>query len=622
MPRSLPLLLLVVLFSGGFPCVDRIQAADSRAETIRRVSDDIQYFASDELEGRGVETRGIELAAERILEEYVRHGLKPGLPDGSFRQPFDIAVGATAVADSTSALLNHSDGSVINLELGRQFQPLRRGADGKASAGLVFVGYGIQSREDDYDDYSGIDVRGKIVVMLRREPQSAERPAAFGGSSTTQHAYIETKLGLARKLGAVGIIFVNDWRTASNPNDDQLTEPSGFGSQSSGIPFVHVRQEVVNQILAKSPLVAGDGSAEKKLTSVQEVCEQIDSTLVPVSQPLPTWTATLQTHFSSKKVTACNLIGVLEAEGPLADETIVVGAHYDHLGRGGVGSRSMDRTGEIHNGADDNATGTAAVLEIIRRITAGKPLKRRVVFICFSGEERGLLGSRHYVDHPVIPLEKTVAMLNYDMIGTLRNNQVEVNGVGTAAEFRAIVEAADEASPLDIKVVENPFAGSDHLPFFQKEIPVMFCFTGVTPRYHTPDDDFEAINVEGVVSVIDYTEHLLRGIAALPKPPTFQPVSRSSRPRRSIPYLGVVPNIGADDGIDGIPLQSIRPDSPASSAGLAVGDVLLQANDTPLDGFSDLITFLGTVNAGQTVSFKVKRGEDTVSLNVKLGTPR
>lgn len=598
-----------------------VDAGDSRTEIVERVKADIKYLSSDELEGRGVETAGIELAASRILADFEKYGLKPGMPDGTYRQPFDIVVGQVQVAKETKLQIT-VDGATTELNVGKDFQPLQRGGSGTAESELVFVGYGITSEEDKYDDYANIDVEGKVVVILRREPQQGTVDGAFRGTETSNHSYIDTKLKLAIERKAAGIVFVNDPFSSPSADRDELTTPGGFGTVGAGIPFAHVKQSAVNALLKAAPLTVTSDGKEVQLSSLSEIGSHIDKTLTPISQSFANTKASLVTKFESQSIKAYNLIGVIEGEGELADETIIVGGHYDHIGLGGIGSRARNRRGEIHNGADDNATGTAAVLEIARRVASGPKPKRRIVFICFSGEERGLLGSKYYVTAPAFPLDKTVAMLNFDMIGTLRNNLVEVNGVGTAKEFAAIVDAVDEESPLNTKRIDTPFAGSDHLPFFQNQIPVMFCFTGITPRYHTPDDDFETINVEGVVSVIDFTEGMLRRIDDLPEPPQFNELRRGSRRRRQIPFLGIVPNIGIDDEEAGIPLQSVRPDSPAQKGGLQTGDALLKVDDKDLNNFADLITVLQSKKPKDVLAFSVKRGEETVEVKVTLGAPR
>jgi hypothetical protein len=589
----------------------------STAEIVDRVRSDISYFASDELEGRGIDTAGIGLAADRILAEYKRLGIKPAMPDGTYRQDFEVPMGPLKIRESTSVVLNNGTESKT-LTLNEQFQPLRRGTNGSGTGELFFVGYGISSEEDQYDDYDGVDVAGRILVMIRREPQQNLPDGAFGGSQTSEHAYIDRKLRLAVEHKAAGIIFINDRFSSPTAAKDELMPASGFGGAEASIPFVHVKQSVVDELLAAQPLKTADG--QQSLSSLSEVSRYIDDNLTPVSQPITGWSASLTTEFDADVVTATNLIGVVEGEGELADETIVIGGHYDHIGYGGFGSRAPNRKGEIHNGADDNATGTAAVLEIARRIAGGPATRRRILFICFSAEEKGLLGSRYYISHPVIPLEKTVAMLNYDMIGTLRNNLVEVNGVGTAAEFYSIVKQADEASPLDIKVVDSPFAGSDHLPFFQKQIPVMFCFTGITDRYHTPEDDFEQINVEGVVSIIDYSEHLLRSIDALAQAPHFQSVSRRSRTRK-IPVLGVHPNLSDETDLKGVLVKGVSPDSGAAAAGIQVADVITAINDDVIESHLDLIESLKKQSAGTVVRVRLTRNSQELLLDVQLGSP-
>jgi len=334
---------------------------------------------------------------------------------------------------------------------------------------------------------------------------------------------------------------------------------------------------------------------------------------------MPGWSADLTTEFEVESVIAENIIGVIEGEGPLADETIVIGGHYDHLGYGGYGSRARNRTGEIHNGADDNATGTAAVLEMARRIAEGPKPQRRVVLICFSAEERGLIGSNYYVQNPVFDLDQTVAMLNFDMIGNLRNNRVEVNGVGTAAEFREIVERTDEAQPIEITLKESPFGGSDHLPFYQRQIPVMFCFTGMTGIYHTPDDDFETLNIEGTVSVIDYAEGLYRGIDALEERPTFTAVARNRRSSaRRMPSLGFAPELSDYSG-KGVLVRTVRQDSPAEKAGLQVGDVITKIGGEDVEGFQTIIEKLASSKAGDKLTITLERDGETQEITAELG---
>ncbi len=590
----------------------------NRSETLSRVTADIEYFASDQLEGRGVETKGIELAAERIISEYQKFGLKPAMPDDSYRQSFEITLGDVVIADSTRVELTAPDGTKTELTLNEQFQPIRRGANGAASGGLAFIGYGISSADEKYDDYADLNLEGKVVVMIRREPQSREG-GAFNGVGTSPNAYIDRKLDLVTQSKAAAIIFVNDYASSKTPETDELNPPSSFGNDGNSVPFAHVKQSIVDVVLKATPLKTHDG---KTLTSLAEVAAHIDETLKPVSQELTGWSAEVSTKFETNGVSTDNIIGVIDGEGPLADETIIIGGHYDHLGFGGYGSRTQNRTGEIHNGADDNASGTAAVLELARRIASGPRAKRRMVFICFSGEERGLLGSAYYVREPVFPLENTVAMLNFDMIGNLKDNRVEVNGIGSATEFPEIVKAADEATPIEITSIDSAFAGSDHLPFYQKKIPVMFCFTGMTDIYHTPDDDVKTLNIEGTVSVIDYAEQLLRGMDGLEKRPTFvEGAPRGRRTAAHAPFLGLQPDMAAS-GADGIVVRTVRPGSPAEVAGIQTGDVIIKLGDKNVEGYQTMIEVLVASKAGEKLKLTLKRGEETIDTEATLGEPR
>lgn len=590
-----------------------------RSQSLARVQGDIEFLSSDQLEGRGVETKGIEVAAKHIIAEYEKFGLKPGMPDGSWRQSFDVPLGDVVVADTTRVELRSPDGAVTVLKLNEQFQPVRRGANGEASGGLVFVGYGISDETTGFDEYSGISVEGKIAVLIRREPQNFEG-GAFGGLETSPNAYIDRKLELLRDAKAAGVLMVNDYSSAKTADADDLISPSNFGDAGNSVPFAHVSQAAIDAVLKQSPLKTSDGMS---LDSLAAVAEHIDKNLKPVSQELAGWSATVATFFESNSISTDNIIGVVEGEGPLADQTIIIGGHYDHLGFGPYGSRALNRTGEIHNGADDNASGTAAVLELARRVASGPKPKHRMVFICFSGEERGLLGSYHYVANPVFPMENTVSMLNFDMIGNLKDNRVEVNGTGSATEFANIVKQADEATPIDITVNESAFAGSDHLPFYQRGIPVMFCFTGMTAIYHTPDDDSHTLNMAGAVSVIDYSEQLLYGMDRLEQRPTF--VGAAPRARRSLasraPYLGLQPDLAAS-GADGIVVRSVRPESPAEAAGIQTGDVIVKVGEDDVEGYQTLVTKLTSAKPGDTLSLTLKRGEETKVVEATLGEPR
>ena len=604
--------LPVHLYLLPFLVVPAVLADSNRAAVVERLRGDIEFFADDAQQGRGVGSEGIERSAQRIIREYERIGLKPAMSDGSWRQTFDIKIGAVGHSPQTHVTLNNATGVRHNLTLDHDCQPLMRGGEGVAGDSLVFVGYGITAPEFGWDDYAELDVQGKTLIVIRRVPGMGNPDAPFSGESISPHAYIDTKLRLAKEHNAAAVLFVNDPYSEPDSAAEELASIEGFGLRGPGVPFIQVRQRVIDDVLELHPLKTEDGTFVRTL---KDAAEHIDRTLAPLSRELDSWSSDIEVKFTGETVKASNLIGMVEGQGPHSEETIIIGGHYDHIGFGEYGSRARSRRGEVHNGADDNASGTAAVLELARRISAGPAPARRIVFICFSGEERGLLGSNHYVRHPVFPLDDTVFMFNFDMVGSLRNNRVEVNGVGTAAEFFPLVQQADEDSSLDVKLVSSPFGGSDHLPFYRKKIPVMFCFTGVTDRYHTPDDDIETLSMEGIASVLDLSEHIFELVSELPLRPTYR---RASRGRKQVAVLGIRPDLSAGDG-KGVRVLGVRPASPASSSGIKVGDIVVRIDDQDVSGYAALNDFLQSAGPNRTVAVQLLRNNESLTLQVTLG---
>ncbi len=317
---------------------------------------------------------------------------------------------------------------------------------------------------------------------------------------------------------------------------------------------------------------------ETKLTSVAAVEKHIDDVFQPASQPMQGWSAEVECTFEKALAETANIVGVLEGAGPLAQETIVLGAHYDHIGRGEFGSRKPD-AGEVHNGADDNATGTAAVLELARRMRGRGPAPaRRLVFVAFSGEERGLVGSKFYVDHPLFPLADTVAMLNFDMVGRLRNDELTVFGTRSAKEFDGFLDRVGGEAGLKLKKDDRTLAMGDHFAFYQRGIPALHFFTGLTNEYHTPDDDFVTINVPGVVRTVDFAEDVLDLVVTLPGRPQFVKGAASGPGASGMAYLGITLDQAA--GSDGPEISAVAANSPAAQGGLQPGDVILQFGDS------------------------------------------
>ena len=581
------------------------QSDTSRDEALKRVTGDIKYLASDELGGRQPGTPGMDKAEKFIVEEYKKIGLKPFDEDGTYLQGFPVGETSTVKKDSTSVVLSGPDGAKMALELDEEFTPQLGKENFSADAGLVFVGYGITAKDQNFDDYSDIDCEGKVVVMIRMEPQQGDEDSVFAGTQNSEHAYIDRKVSLAVEAGAVGILFVNDSVTAPDDDRDELAPYDKYRSQQ--VPFANVKRSVIDKILRTSPVVKGDGT---KFNSLEEVEADIDRNLESLSCNLKDWSCKLNFEYTIESTLAKNIIGIIEGEGPHADETIVIGAHHDHLGMGAYGSRAGRR--EIHNGADDNATGTAAVMELARRFAArGEKPKRRLVFVCFSAEEMGLLGAIHYVKEPIFPLEKTVAMINFDMIGWLRDKQVTVFNWNSSPEFGPVLESSNEAYGLNLNLPRAGFAGSDHLPFFQRKVPVMFFHTGLTDTYHTPEDDFETINCDGALTVIEFTEAVVDGLANLEKTPTF-----AEAPPRGAERI----RFGAifdEDNEKGVAIKSVREGSIADKAGLQEGDIITEFGGEVVTLRREIVRVMRR-KMNKTVTIKFLRGEEEKTTEAEL----
>lgn len=573
----------------------------SRANALKRVTYDIEYMSSDAMGGRKPGTPGIKLCEDFLVAEYKKIGLKP-LENGTYLQEFGVGGTRIVLEDKTELTLTGPNGAELKLELGKDYQQLtaRRGFD--LDAELVFVGYGIKADEHNYNEYANVDVEGKIVVLIRMEPQVDDPDSVFDGEETSRHSSGRGKITAARNARAAGIIMVNDQKM-SNEERDELIQSDRFASTS--LPFAHIKRSVFNEILQASPLISPLGKSLDNLNAIENL---IDENLEPLSQPVDGWSASFKSDFERKQILTNNVIGIIEGEGPNADETIIIGGHYDHLGMGGgASSRAAGRI-EIHNGADDNATGTAAILELARRFKQRneKP-GRRLVFICFSGEEMGLLGASHYVQNPIYPIEKTAVMINFDMIGWLRDEQLTLYNWNTSPQFNAIFDSANEGFGFELVKPTNRFGGSDHLPFNAAGVPNMFIHTGTNPVYHTPEDDFEAINCEGALRVIDYSERVVDRLASLEKRPSFG----TPRPFR----LGVMIDRDEDDGQ--VKIVGVTSGSVAERSGIQKGDIVLEVDGTKLAKRRDL-TKIVRRDRGKTVQLKIKRGDAELVLEVVL----
>lgn len=590
-------------------------AAENREAALNRVTADVTYLASDALEGRGVETAGNEKAAEHVRAAFQAAGLKPGMSDGSWFQPFTISLGAELNAEETRLALTAGD-QTEQLALDKSFQPLYLGGPGEAKAPIVFAGYGISAPGLGYDDYANADVKGKVVLILRKEPQQDDPHSKFDGTDTTPHAYVRTKLKAATNRGAAAVLLVNDAGTVKQEEGkDVLVRPGAFGDGATKIPFGQISREAADRLLKAAPLKVG----ERSLSSLDETQKQIDESFQPATQEVTGATADLAFAFNAKEVAVENVVGVVPGEGPRANEYVVIGAHFDHIGYGETGSRKPG-VHEIHNGADDNASGTSAMLELARRVASGPKPSRTIVFLGFNGEERGLLGSNYYVEHPVYPLDKTVAMLNFDMVGRLGDHPLTVYGVGSAKEFKDLIAGVSKHRDFKIEPVDSVMGASDHYSFYLKKVPVFHFFTGLTEEYHTPADDVQTLNLTGIVQSVDFAQDVLNAILKDEDRLTYQETATESPSRGDMAYFGVVPDYSG--GTDGLKINGTSKDSPAAKAGLQAGDVITKFGDLAIADIQGLADALRKYKPGEKVNVTAKRAGKDVTVEVTLGAPR
>jgi hypothetical protein len=589
-----------------------------------RLRTDVSFLADDAREGRAPGSAGIEASADYIADAFRAAGLKPAPGAEGYFQPFTVSGSPTLGADMALNLVG-PDGAINKAVPKTDFTPLAIGSGGSLErVPVVFAGYGItaedESKKLDYDDYAGLDVKGKAVLIIRREPQQDKDDSPFAGKRNSDFATFRHKATNAFQHGAAAVIMVNDAFTLKGAKDHLLGFTEAGADVNSNIPFLMLDRT------AADFLMTGAG-----LPTLADLEAQIDSDLKPRSAELKGWTLSANVSIERKSIATRNVVGVLEGAGPSADETVVVGAHYDHLGRGGLRSGSLAfASSEIHNGADDNASGTSLVMELARRLARrADPLPRRVVFVAFSGEERGLLGSKHYVEHPPFPLASTVLMANFDMVGRLNDkHELTVYGTGTTPGLDALVDALGKSSDFTIKKIAEGHGPSDQESFYLKNIPVLFAFTGSHRDYHRPSDDIERINFEGMSRIADFSELLLLDVARRPHRPEFVKVERrrgagpdhaSGDPGRvSVSaYLGSIPSYG--DEIKGVKLEGVREGSPAEAGGLRGGDIVVGFGGKPIATIYDYTESLGRYKPGDTVEVIVKRDDKDVTLKVTLG---
>ena len=596
---SLFLLLFIWKCYNSETIIDSVVKEDTSPEiSIHDLKQHIIFLASDSLKGRKPGTDGGRIAAEYIAEEISNIGLSP-IENNSF-QYFDVVTSISAGENNTFRFKD------FNGEVEMDFTPLSFSENGDVTAPVIFAGYGFDVKTDSilWNDYSGLDITGKWVMVLRGDPE--DNPHGM----FSEHSSLRKKTLVARDHGAAGILFL------SGPEFEETDEliPLVYDQSQSGsaIHAIHIKRSVANRIIKESGY------------TISQLEQRLISDRKPVSFIVQE-EITASTDLVKQTVTTQNVAGILYGSDPrLKEEIIVIGAHYDHLGFGGAhsGSRRPD-TLVIHNGADDNASGVAAILEIIEKLKEEQTkLKRSVLFLSFGAEEMGLLGSKYFVNNPSVDLGKIKLMFNLDMVGRLDSTTkaITVGGTGTAVGLSDLVQRLAEGKDLNVKLSSEGYGPSDHTSFYVENIPVLFFFTGVHEDYHTPEDDMEKINLSGEKLVAEFVHNLIIAAANVPESLVYQEAGPKEQPsgrRRFKVTLGIMPDYASEGG-EGLRVDGVINNKPANRAGMEKGDVIVAMDWKPVKNIYDYMYRLEECKPGQRINVDVLRNGKKITLVVDL----
>ena len=594
-------------------CVAGVPERPSEGEEFKR---HLWFLASDELKGRGNDRPELDQAADYIADWFRRYGLAPGGDKSTYFHEFEART-EVELGPATAVTAELPEGTV-QLSLGTDCIPLFSGPS-PVWAPLAFAGFGISAPDIGYDDYAGFDATGKIVAVYQHEPEENVEGSRFAGRAPSPWATLTYKAMNARIHGAVGLLILPD------PNcDRERTWRQDVQVEALGIPVVKLTEECGRRLLRPGPARPTDLAREAKHLALQ-----------------PFDIANVTVHLCVEAIERYrvlrNVVGILPGT---RDDYVVVGAHYDHLGLGKRKALTPENVGQIHNGADDNASGTAGMLSLAYQLSGGgdgvapaaldsarRPSRTArhlaapnqgsgIAFIAFAGEELGLLGSSAFVARPSIPLSKIRAMVNLDMIGR-SDGTLYIGGVGTATEFREWLDGLKERTALKLDYADTPQAPSDHLAFAGEKIPVLFFFSGLNPDYHQPSDDREKIDQPRALEILQVAEAVTRKMAQADQPVHFiETDSNKALLGASFgsPVFGIVAEASWE--ADGVLVAGIKPSSPAFAAGFRRGDIIIGCNGEAVMNRLDLVDQLKQPEQGAGVphSLLVLRGEEILTL--------
>jgi len=557
-----------------------------------------EKLSADDMDGRGTGTPGIAKARTYLDARLTALGLRPLGHD----QVIPVVTG-----------VDLGSGNVLGkLAVGKDWTPLGFSSNGAFDGDVVFAGYGIRAEEKGYDDLAGLDVKGKVVLALRYEPGESDAASPFDGKRPTRWSDLRYKALRMREAGAAALVFVTGPLNAEETEQDGLPRLKPEGPTSmAGLPVLQVTRAVA------SAWMKSGGLDLKKLQT------QIDKDYKPHSRALKGVRISGTVDLVPTTVDAYNVLYTIPGSGALADQVVVVGAHYDHLGHGGRGAMNPD-IDAIHNGADDNASGVAGVVCAAERLVKEPAADRRTILVAlWTAEELGLGGSGWYVDHPMLPLDKTVAMVNLDMVGRVRENKLQAMGTDSSPGWVPLLDPLAKTEGLALTSGGDGYGPSDQMSFYTHGIPVVHLFSGAHSDYHSPTDDFATLNTVGGGQVTRLTAGLVEALATQPERLEFvqgtsgSPMLGDSRGYGA--YLGTIPDYTTMmETKGGVLLQGVRDGSPAAEAGIKGGDRLVALGGYTIENLYDMTFALRDHKPGETVPVTVVREGQTVELRATL----
>ena len=602
---------------GQSPERESSQATLSSGVSIDNLKEHVTFLASDDLEGRRTGSKGIRKAADYILKYLARAGLQPlGSKQDSFNHMFEFTGGVELVKHENHMILRGHTGEDQAFELDKDFRPLAFSANGVIEGEVVFAGYGLTKPGElgvGYNSYGDIDVKDKIVMVLRYVPEdiSVDRRQKLN-----RYAGLRYKALIARNNGAKALLVVTG---PNSPNPGALAKLSFDSSMAgAGIPVISISGEVGNS------LVQFYGKSLKQLQSSLDK----ENPLAVHKLSLPGIVLSIKTSLKRIRQKDSNLVAVLPPVGPATankpTEYVMLGAHYDHLGRGETGGFGVKgEEGMVHNGADDNASGVASLLEMAsslakRREARPEEFQRGVIFSFWSGEELGLIGSARYAAKPTVNLSNVVAYLNFDMVGRLRDNKLTLQGVGSSSAWKKLIERRNVLAGFDLTLQQDPYLPTDTTSFYPKGIPVLAWFTGSHKEYHRPGDDTHTLNFEGLERITKFAGNIVRDLAAGGDRPDYLKVEKTDQggSRDTIRvYLGTIPDYASED-VKGVLLSDVRGGGPADKAGLKGGDIIVHFAGKDITNIYDYTYAIDAVKVGKQVGIEILRKGKRVKLSI------